>query len=92
MSRPLTQAVTAGVSERLESAAASLEHSSEAPASRNVRTARQEAMSLGTAVHRALETWDLDSPIAQELERQQRRLGTYFPDSASGTLRAEASR
>jgi ATP-dependent helicase/nuclease subunit A len=73
MGRRLVQPATAGVSERIE-ATGLVEGELQD---------RGEALSIGTALHRALETWDLEAPPAEELERQRELLPRYFPAQPS---------
>ena len=94
MGRRLTQPATAGVSQRLKpggSSSGQLE-GGQSEESQVDGEDRADALALGTALHKALETWDLERPPEEELERQRERLPLYFSRQASGSALKEGRR
>jgi ATP-dependent helicase/nuclease subunit A len=87
--RPLLEPVTAVVPEHLEEAAPAL-LANGALATAPPLGERNDVLALGTALHRCLESWNLDAPPTTELERQLECLPVYFPFEPEGELIAEA--
>ncbi|MCU0222630.1 MAG: UvrD-helicase domain-containing protein [Acidobacteria bacterium] len=57
------------------------------PAPGSDDTRRDERLAVGTAIHRALEAWDLAADPAAERARQRARLAGYLPPDLSPELR-----
>ncbi len=57
------------------------------PAAGSDDTRRDERLAVGTAIHRALEAWDLAADPAAERVRQRGRLAGYLPPDLSPELR-----
>lgn len=51
---------------------------------------RHEAMQVGTALHRVLESWDLGSSLAAEAERQRARLESFVSPSPTDLALGQA--
>ena len=60
------------------------------PAACAGETRRDLRLAVGTAIHRALESWDLEADPAAERGRQRERLASYLPHDLPPSLRVPA--
>lgn len=91
MQRPWTEAVTGGISERLERLAITFV-SAESDRPELHPEARRAARRIGTEIHRCLERWDLGADPAEEAERQRRQLLARLEDRPEEVRRAAVER
>ncbi|MDH3524967.1 MAG: UvrD-helicase domain-containing protein, partial [Acidobacteriota bacterium] len=89
MSRPRHAGAAAAAAQQLAALASSLAAREEGGGAEPAAAgSRDEAMLVGTAVHRALEKWDLGAPPAGELEAARQRaralLATWLPAAEAG--------
>jgi len=84
MARPFAGAASEEAHARLAELAAERSFGEGDEGTAGAGSARSTALAAGSAVHRALESWDFAAPVAAELARQSARLPAYLAALVDG--------